>query len=660
MNNIKKDKKTILTSFILLILSILLIPQRVLSEEPKVKVNEFRIVGNTVIDIDTIRSRLIKMGIKAKVEQGLRQEKIKEKKVGPPLIPFPIPLPPVTVEELKKEEIEKKEFEKLVEEKVEAPPVLPPVTVEELKKEEIEKKEFEKLVEEKVEAPPVLPPVTVEELKKEEIEKKEFEKLVEEVKELPPLPPEEGYSLEELKNIANIITMLYEENRYILARAHIPQQEFQDGIVTIAVVEGELGDIRVYNNKYYSMSYIRGWFKHLQGKPVKEDEVERAILLANDTPSLNAETIFESGEKPETTDLRVNVKDKYPVQLELEYNNYGNPLVSRQKFGANLKLTDPIFGSTLSLRGIRGDSLKDTFYGQIDYSVPVNHHGTTVGARYITADYIVGKEFSVLDVQGETKIIGGYITHPFIKSRADNLKATLGFDYKRMFEYMVNEQRSNDDLSVAYLRLDADSLDSRLRGKNYLSLTYSQGFEEFLGSLRKDDEVASRRPSDGGEFSKLNLDYARVQWVPGNFILLLKTSAQYTLNRLVSSEQFGIGGANTVRGHALSTYLGDNGYLVSAEVSPPLPFIGEKKIFSKKISELFQAVLFVDHGGVYKNDPVDEAKNEYLTSMGFGARLNLFDRFNIKVDVGYPFREHELKTQHEIVYIQGTLQVLRF
>lgn len=424
--------------------------------------------------------------------------------------------------------------------------------------------------------------------------------------------------------------------------------------------------MRVYNNKYYFISYIKGWFKHLQGKPVKEDELQRAILLANDTPSLNAETRFEKGEEPETTDLIVTVKDRLPLHLELEYNNYGHPLVSRQRYGTNLKITDHIFGSTLSIKGISGDTLQDTLYGEIDYSIPITHHSATLGLKYITADYIVGKEFSELDVQGETQILGGYITYPFIRSvssaqwwKPDNLKATLGFDYKRMFEYMLNEQRSNDDLSVAYLRLDADSLD-RFRGKNYFSLTYSQGFEDVLGSLQRNDEVASRRPSDGGEFSKFNLNYARVQWIPSNFILLFKISAQYTPNRLVTPEQFSIGGANTVRGHAVSTYLGDNGYVVSAEISPPLPLIGNKKILGKKISELFQAVLFIDYAGVYINDPVDEAKDEYLTSAGFGARLNLFDRINIKLDVGYPFMKQEIKTQHEIVYIQGSVPVLRF
>lgn len=82
MDNIKNGSKTALISFILL-LSILLIPFKVLGEESKeskLNVKEFRIVGNTVINIDTIRSRLIKEGITARVEQGLRVEEFKKKR----------------------------------------------------------------------------------------------------------------------------------------------------------------------------------------------------------------------------------------------------------------------------------------------------------------------------------------------------------------------------------------------------------------------------------------------------------------------------------------------------------------------------------------------------------------------------------------------------
>lgn len=599
-------KNIVLVSLFFFFLLPLTVPTNSFSEQSDsqtIYVKSFMIRGNKLINADTIQSKLIKMGLKIKLV-GLRKEEEEKEGIKFPLIL--IPFPEVTVEELEEKDIEKKEFEELIVEEVEAG---------------------------------------------------------EEAKELPvPVTAEEKkyYTLEELKMVANAVTFIYKNEGYILARAYIPKQEVIDDVVTIAVLEGKLGDVEVSGSKYYSESYIRGWFKHLKGTAVKEDEIDRAILLAGDTPSLNISSVLKRGKKPGTADLALNIKDSsLPIKLYFDYDNHGKPLVSRDRFGVNLQVTDPIIGSTLSLKGITGNSFNNTFYGGIDYHLPVNYRGTRIGARYINADYLVGGDFGILGIKGESRILGVYVSHQIIRSRNRNLKATLGFDYKHMFEYILDTQRSNDDISNTYLRLDYDGFD-RFNGKNYLSLNYSHGFNKLFGALDEDDPVASRVGADG-RFDKFNVDYARVQRIWKDLTLLLKGSSQYSFNSLVYAEQFNIGGANTVRGHQLSKYTGDHGYSISAEIYSPLPFISEKTIGGWKISELFQAVIFGNHGGVYTVDPIaGEAKNDFLSSVGVGARLYLFDRASVMLDIGYPVVDGEIKTKHEIVYIQGIVEVLKF
>ena len=601
--NKRWSKKPLVVSVVFCFLLPLIIPTNSFSEQSDsraIYVKSFKIRGNKIIDADTIQSKLIRMGLKIKLE-GLGKEEEEKEGIKIPLIL--IPFPGVTVEELEEKDIEKKEFEELRVEEVEEAKELPVPDIAEEKK---------------------------------------------------------YYTLEELKMVANAITFVYKSEGYILARAYIPKQEVIDDVVTIAVLEGQLGDIEVSGNKYYSESYIRGWFKHLKGTAVKENEIDRAILLAGDTPSLNISSVLKRGKKPGTADLALNIKDSsLPIKLYFDYDNHGNPLVSRDRFGVNLQVTDPIIGSTLSLKGITGNSFNDTFYGGIDYHLPVNYQGTRIGARYINADYLVGGDFGILGIKGESQIFGVYVSHQIIRSRSRNLKATLGFDYKHMFEYILNTQRSNDDISNTYLRLDYDGFD-RFNGKNYLSLNYSHGFNKLFGALDEDDPVASRVGADG-RFDKFNVDYARVQRIWKDLTLLLKGSSQYSFNSLVYAEQFSIGGANTVRGYQLSKYTGDNGYLISAEIYSPLPFISEKTIGGWKISELFQAVIFGNHGGVYTIDPLTgEAKNDFLSSVGLGARLYLFDRASVMLDIGYPVVGGAIKTEHEIVYIQGSVNILKF
>lgn len=467
------------------------------------------------------------------------------------------------------------------------------------------------------------------------------------------------YTLEELKYIADVVTMLYQEEGYMLAKAYVSVQDIKDGIVEVVVVEGDMGSVEISYSKYYSQGYVYNFFSHLIGKAVKESEIERAIFLANETPSMRIHTVFEKGEMPGTTDLKVKIEDTYPIFLDFKYNNYGNKNVSKNRYTASFSMTDPIIGSTLSLKGMVGEQRDDSSYGAIDLCIPLNYDGTKLGMRYVNADYVVGNDFQSLGIEGDARIFGVYLSHAFKHSRNHKLKGIVGFDMKRVFSYALGTQISNDDLSVGYLRLDYDSRD-RFLGENHLSINYSVGFEDLFGSLKLNDSNTSRYGADG-RFNKLNADYVRIQRLWGKLLLLVKTSGQYASQRLVSTEQYSIGGAYSVRGKKLATHMGDHGYQLSAEFSTPLPFVNKVNIKGRKVSDMIRVVAFVDHGGVFISKPVTgEDESKYATGIGVGVRFYLFDRVNIKLDVGWPYRDNSVDIKENIFYAQATAKVIKF
>lgn len=487
---------------------------------------------------------------------------------------------------------------------------------------------------------------------------------------------DKDYTLAGLKDIADRITDLYEQEGYGLAKAYIPKQEIEGGIVTIAVVEGELGFIEVTDNKYYTSEYVRSWFSHLKRDAVRDQDIERAILLVNDTNALNVTTAFRRGSKPGTADLIVKVEDSYPLSLDLTFDNYGNPLISRDKFGINLKTgLSPFSGSEINIRALMGEKFDKTFYGHINYETPIGYQGARWGLRYLYADYLVGGDLESLGIEGESQILGGYVSYPFVKTKRHNLTTTIGFDYKHMFETDLNVQKSNDDLSVAYLRLDYDALDRFLGeskpAKNYLSLTYSHGFDSVFGSIKENDPDSSV-PGADGKFDKFNLDIVRVQKLWADVIVLTRGSGQYSNNILTSGEKFSIGGANSVRGTRLGEFVGEKGYLASLEISSSYPFIWLKNflLLGKKVSDddvkkTIRAVAFGDHAGVYEVDngefpTIARNKSDHLSSIGFGARLYLFDRVDVKFDVGYPFRTSEFHWGDEIIYLSVNYNAVKF
>ena len=90
-----------------------------------------------------------------------------------------------------------------------------------------------------------------------------------------------------------------------------------------------------------------------------------------------------------------------------------------------------------------------------------------------------------------------------------------------------------------------------------------------------------------------------------------------------------MGGPDTVRGYQQAELLGDNAYLLGAELrwSPDL-----------ENPDKFQMCFFVDHGGVslVRPQPGDLARGNSLTGVGLGFRWNIFDKTNLRFDLGFP------------------------
>lgn len=465
-------------------------------------------------------------------------------------------------------------------------------------------------------------------------------------------------ALDEINAAADMITLAYQERGYVLARAYVPKQEVKDGVVEIVVAEGILGKIRAVGNKHYHERVLKRYFKAQEEHGIiKEGLLERALMLTNELPALDIRTVLKRGEKPGTTDMELYTEDRAPVKLRTDYNNFGSSRISRHRYGTSIEITDPDWGYTVALRGITGKK-DDSMLGRAALTVPANDYGTKVHFSYMKSNYGVGKELAELSLEGDTEIYGGNVSHPLVKERNRNLEVALGYDHKYSINYILEQERSIDKLSVFYAALDFDNLD-RFLGKNIVSLGLYQGVENFY-SIGKDNPETSRATGGvggaDGSFTKLSLNAARIQNIYGYTNLMVRFSGQACDERLLPIEQAVIGGYGTVRGHDPSLYLGDTGYVVSSELMFGPPFISSKNLLGQRIGQLLQFALFFDHGGVYTTDPdPGSAKNEYLTGVGGGARIFYKDILTFKFDVAFPMVNEEMDNDHELYYFMGSI-----
>ena len=120
----------------------------------------------------------------------------------------------------------------------------------------------------------------------------------------------------------------------------------------------------------------------------------------------------------------------------------------------------------------------------------------------------------------------------------------------------------------------------------------------------------------------------------------IKFTGQFSTANLLSSEQLGLGGNNSIRGYSERAYRADTGFFVSLElVSPPLhPLM--KWTGNVAWADELRFLAFFDYGaGRAADEETFTDIPQALTSVGAGLRYQLGNGLNVRLDYGFPLQD---------------------
>lgn len=158
--------------------------------------------------------------------------------------------------------------------------------------------------------------------------------------------------LNQLRAAAERLTTYYQNQGYMLARAFLPAQDIEDGVVRIEVMEGRYGRIQVNNQSRALNSVISGPLSSLQSDTaVRSDDLERSLLLLSDLPGVRVKGTLSAGEQRGTTDLLVNAQPGPWASGTLEADNFGGYYTGEYRLGAASTSTIPCVWVTSSTCG---------------------------------------------------------------------------------------------------------------------------------------------------------------------------------------------------------------------------------------------------------------------------------------------------------------------
>jgi hemolysin activation/secretion protein len=433
---------------------------------------------------------------------------------------------------------------------------------------------------------------------------------------------------QDIEKARDALEKLYADKGFPTVSAEIPLQRMSEGVVILKVTERTVGRLRVTGSRYFAQGDIRA------GAPsVAEGRVPNVTRLQNDIVSLNQRpdrTItptLKAGLAPDTVDVDLQVADTLPLHASVELNN---------RYSESTKPLRALASLSYDNLWQRGDSATISYQVAPQRTTDVN----VVSGSYLF--HIPGTDLSLLgsyvhsdsDVTtvGDTNVIGkgdiaGFrLLVPLGTSEGFTHNLSIGPDYKKIGEN-VSLGGSVSSAPVTYYPLTATYQATWYDPDQTQTNLITSVTSTFRGFGSSPAQFDLRRFDATPNFTYLRADLTRAQTLPLGMQLYGHVTTQLAPEPLVSSEQFSIGGLDTVRGYLESEALGDWGVAAQLELrSPSLADYVDKQINELRLFTFFDAGVASIHNALPQ-----QTVSSTLSSTGVGMRIRLLDYFNAEV-----------------------------
>ncbi len=366
----------------------------------------------------------------------------------------------------------------------------------------------------------------------------------------------------QLNAAAAAVADLYRAAGWVV-RAYLPQQDIQEGIVTIQIVEAVFGKLKHEGTvpQRISTTQIESIFtaRQASGAPLNAEALDRSLLIADDLPGVSVVGSLVAGASERETDLILKAADEPLVVGEAVIDNTGSRSTGSDRLSANISLNSPFgLGDLITANLIHSSGSN---YLRLASSLPLGNNGWRLAANASNLRYqLVTSEFSGLNAKGSSDTFGLEASYPIHRSRLANLFLNLNQDHKNFDNQSGGATTTRYAMDATGIALNGNLFDNwGGGGANFSKLNWITG--------RRDKDIGTTDQY----FSKLKLSLSRQQVISNALSFYAVLSGQESGDRLDSSEKFYLGGAGGVRAYPSSEGGGDSGVLTSLELRWKLP-----------------------------------------------------------------------------------------
>ena len=432
--------------------------------------------------------------------------------------------------------------------------------------------------------------------------------------------------------------IIQEEIRQKMDLLNTEQVSFKLKKINIVILEGKYGLVTVNNGKWERKSYLAK--RYLSDNNIETGKILNVKDVRNALADITAEeymkgsvSFSDNEDSEEFSDITLDIKDRFPLNLDLRYDNQGREAIGSQRGVLYAGLHD-VTGHGDTLMGTLSASKYSLGIGGM-YSLPIAKNDTRLnlgysyskvalrhpairylGLRGTSNDYFIGVSRRL--AHGEGYRLYGDITFDW----RDTESSSKVFDFHSRYRSRVLRGTLTDIKDDQY-------------GRWLFNAAVSGGIPIDASDYNKDRGMGSNN------FVKVNTNLARLQVLPANQLLIMQVSTQYANRHMFASEAMQIGGINSVRGYDEGFRIGDYGVIANVEYRFPIP--GFRHILPEKykfISDSIQLAGFYDFGWYgdrfLANNIKNEREGDYMMSAGPGIVVKLTKYISANLYWGFP------------------------
>ena len=464
-----------------------------------------------------------------------------------------------------------------------------------------------------------------------------------------------GKDFADVQKALEALEKAYTSKGYSAVQVILPEQQIDDGEVEFDVVEAKIGKVVVEGNKYFDETNIRASLPQVRpGQPPNIFQISDNLRVANENPGKQTTVLLRSGAEEGQVDAIVRVSDERPNKISLTLDNSGTQQTGNFRVGvgyqnSNLWNRDHVLNAqyvTAPNDAGKPDRLalypsRHVMIVGASYRIPLYRQGDTLEFSAGYSNVNSGVVANLFNISGAGTILGARYNHNLDKVGDLEHKLSYGLDW-RAYQSTVTQ------IGVAGAGLVPDVT------VHPISLTYAGTYRKSESDTNFNVSVSQNLPGgndagtrtfEGDPWSSparpparagANPRYFITRWgfnqnraLPRDWQFRVGMNGQMTRDMLIPGEQFGIGGADSVRGFLEREVINDNGYRGTMEVYTPdfgniVPAAGVR----------MRALVFYDWGAVRRMRPAAlEIGGQHIGSAGFGVRFSRGTNLSVRLDV---------------------------